>query len=151
VTKDVLLSIRGLQFAGIEVDGATDDDEMDKIETICLGEYYYRNNAHFILYDEIVDDEETVKNVIKLRDKEFVLTKKGAINVHMVFSQGKKTMTQYYTPYGSIMIALDTRCVEYEQDEDSFSIHIGYGLEANYQFIADCDITIDVKSKTQRP
>jgi uncharacterized beta-barrel protein YwiB (DUF1934 family) len=150
VTKDVLISIQGLQFAGTEVDEAENDEDLDKIETICTGEYYYRNNAHFIMYDELIEDTEAIKNVIKLRDKEFTLTKKGGINVQMVFSQGKKTMTQYLTPFGNILIALDTKRVEYEQEADSLYIHINYGLEANYQYIADCNITIDVKSKTQR-
>jgi uncharacterized beta-barrel protein YwiB (DUF1934 family) len=64
----------------------------------------------------------------------------------MVFSQGRKTMTQYFTPFGNIMIAVDTKSVEYKEAQDSLYIHINYGLEANYQFVADCNITIDVKS-----
>jgi uncharacterized beta-barrel protein YwiB (DUF1934 family) len=155
VTKDVLISIQGLQFAGSGVSDGVNEDELDKIETIYTGEYYYRNNAHFIMYDEIVEDSqdtqdgEPIKNIMKLRDNEFTLTKKGSMNVQMVFSQGKRTMTQYFTPFGSIMIALDTRNVEYKKEADSLNIHIDYGLEANYQFIADCNITIDVKSKSQ--
>jgi uncharacterized beta-barrel protein YwiB (DUF1934 family) len=156
VTKDVLISIQGLQFAGSEVGAAANDEELDKIETICTGEYYCRNNAHFILYDELVgdtsvgDDNETIKNVLKLRDKEFTLTKKGVMNVQMVFAQGEKTMAEYRTPYGSIMIALDTKSVEYKEEADSFHININYGLEANYQFVADCNIKIDVKSNTKK-
>jgi hypothetical protein len=44
------------------------------------------------------------------------------------------------------MIALDTKEVEYKEEADSLSIHINYGLEANYQFIADCSITVDIKN-----
>jgi uncharacterized beta-barrel protein YwiB (DUF1934 family) len=156
VTKDVLISIQGLQFAGAGVDTSANDEELDSIETICTGEYYYRKNAHFIIYDELEGDvtaaqeSEPVKNILKLRGREFTLTKKGAINVQMVFCQGEKTMTQYSTPYGSIMIALDTKSVEYIKEPDSLRIHIDYGLEANYQFIADCNITIDVKSNTKK-
>jgi uncharacterized beta-barrel protein YwiB (DUF1934 family) len=152
VTKDVLISIQGLQFAGGEVDNAANDEELDKIETICTGEYYYRNNAHYIMYDEIVDNmaEAPVKNMIKLKGDEFTLNKKGDINVQMVFSQGRKTMTQYFTPFGNIMIAVDTKSVEYKEAQDSLYIHINYGLEANYQFVADCNITIDVKSNTNK-
>jgi uncharacterized beta-barrel protein YwiB (DUF1934 family) len=156
VTKDVLISIQGLQFAGSEVDVVANDDDLDKIETICTGEYYYRNNAHFFLYDELIDDvtaqsdNDSIKNILKLRDKEFTLTKKGVMNVQMVFAQGEKTMNEYNTPFGNIMIALDTKSIEYKEEADSFHIHINYGLEANYQFIADCNITIDVKSNTKK-
>lgn len=147
MTKDVLVSIQGLQFAGGGLGQEIDDEEVDKIETICPGEYYYRNGAHFILYEELLEDfPESVRNVVKLRNKEFTLIKKGPVNVQMVFSEGKKTMTDYFTPFGNILIALDTKAVDVQEDEDCIKIHIAYGLEANYQFIADCNITIAVKS-----
>ena len=150
MTKDVLVSIQGLQFADSEVKQAVSDEELDLIETICPGEYYYKNGAHFILYEEVLEDfPEPVRNVIKLRDKEFTLIKKGPVNVQMVFSEGKKTMTDYFTPFGNILIALDTKEVGVQENEDCINIHITYGLEANYQFIADCNITIAVKSSNK--
>lgn len=145
MTKDVLVSIKGLQFADSDVSEAASDEELDSIETICPGEYYFRNNGHFIIYEELIAGiAEPVKNVIKLRDKEFTISKKGPVNVQMVFSEGKKTMTDYYTPYGNIMIALDTKKVAFEEHENDLMICIAYGLEANYQFIADCNITIHI-------
>lgn len=148
MTKDVLISIQGLQFADSELKNASSDEELDRIETICPAEYYYRNDAHFLLYEELVEDFPTpIKNMIKLRDKEFTLTKKGPLNAQMVFSEGKKTMTDYVTPFGNILIALDTKKICMEESSDSMKIHIAYGLEANYQFIADCNITVEVKSR----
>lgn len=148
MTKDILVFIQGLQFADADVDAASTDEELDKIETICPGEYFYRNNTHYVLYEEVIDDiTEPIKNIMKIKDNEFIITKKGTINVQMVFSEGKKTMTDYFTPFGSIMIALDTHSIEVEENEDSLKVHISYALEANYQFIADCNITVEVKSQ----
>lgn len=148
MTKDVLITIQGLQFADSDVRQAVSDEELDRIETICPGEYYNRNGAHFILYEEVLEDfPESVKNVIKLRNKEFTLIKKGAVNVQMVFSEGKKTMTDYFTPFGNILIALETKSVDVQEEEECLTIHITYGLEANYQFIADCNISVVVKSR----
>ena len=90
-----------------------------------------------------------IKNVIKLRDKEFTLTKKGIINTQMVFTEGKKNMTSYVTPFGNIMIALDTEKIVVEETEQELKIHIDYGLEANYQYIADCQITVTVSAKKE--
>lgn len=144
MTKEVLLCIQGLQFE----EDARNDEELDKIETICTGEYYYRNGAHYILYEELVEGmDEPVKNMIKVRGGEFTLTKRGGLNVQMVFNEGKKTITEYATPLGSILIGLDTTKVEtVEESEDKFRIHIDYALEANYQFIADCHIEVTVTS-----
>lgn len=147
MTKDILITIQGLQFVGNDVNQSVSDEELDAIETICPGEYYFKNGAHFFIYEELLEGfNESVRNVIKLRDREFTLIKKGAVNVQMVFSEGKKTLTDYFTPFGNILIALDTKEVQVQEEEDCINIHISYGLEANYQFIADCSITIAVKS-----
>ena len=70
--------------------------------------------------------------------------------MQMVFSEGKKTMTDYFTPFGNILVAMDTREVNVTECEDCLGIHIAYGLEANYQFIADCSITIEIRSLQPR-
>ena len=118
MTKEVLVSIRGLQFVDNEVGQSASDEELDQIETICPGEYYYRNDAHYIRYEEIMEDfPESVRNMIKLKGKEFSLWKKGPINVQLMFSEGKKTMTDYATPFGNILVAMDTREVNVMERE----------------------------------
>ena len=146
MTKEVLITIQGLQFDA----EAQNDEELDKIESIYPGEYYMRSGSHYILYEELMEEEVTpIKNVIKLRDKEFTLTKKGIINTQMVFTEGKKNMTSYVTPFGNIMIALDTEKIVVEETEEELKIHIDYGLEANYQYIADCHITVTVSARKE--
>lgn len=150
MTKDVLISIQGLQFAETDVNNASSDEELDRIETICPGEYYYRNGAHFVMYNEVIEGyDEPVRNMLKLRGKEFTCTKKGAMNAQLVFVEGKKTMTDYVTPFGNIMIALDTDEIQVDESNENMRIHICYGLEANYQFIADCEITVVIKAAAQ--
>lgn len=144
MTKEVLIAIQGLQFDA----ESQNDEEMDKIESIYPGEYYFRSGSHYILYEELMEGEATpIKNVIKLRDKEFTLTKKGIINTQMVFTEGKKNMTSYVTPFGNIMIALDTEKIVVEETEQELKIHIDYGLEANYQYIADCQIAVTISAR----
>lgn len=144
MTKEVLITIQGLQFDS----EAQNDEELDQIESIYRGEYYFRNGSHYMMYDELMEGETTpIKNIIKLREKEFTLTKKGFIHVQMVFTEGKKTMTTYATPFGNIMIALDTQKIMVEETENELRIHIDYGLEANYQYIADCHITVTVVAR----
>ena len=146
MTKEVLVTIQGLQFDA----ESQNDEEMDKIESIYPGEYYFRSGSHYILYDELVEGEAApIKNVIKLRDREFTITKKGIINTQMVFTEGKKNMTSYVTPFGNIMIALDTEKIAVEETEEKITIHIDYGLEANYQYIADCHITVTVSTRKE--
>ena len=74
------------------------------------------------------------------------MTRKGPVNVQMVFTEGKKTMTDYMTPFGNILLGLDTSQMEIEETEDKMKIHIKYVLEANYQYVSDCQIHIEISS-----
>ena len=142
MTKNVIVSIQGLQF-----DAAQNDEELDKIETIYPGEYYFRNQAHYVLYEECLEgQDEPVKNMIKIRPQELVLTKKGPVNVQMVFDEGKKTMRSYATPFGNMLIAMDTTKVDVDENGDNVNVHIEYALEANYQYVADCSINVEIRS-----
>ena len=69
------------------------------------------------------------------------------MNGQMNFAQGKKTLTRYQTPYGVMTIGLDTDRVECQVSESGLSIEVDYALEANYQYVADCRIQIEVREK----
>lgn len=142
MTKDVLLSLRGLQFDTSSEDG-------DTIETITPAEYYKRNESHYVLYEEAVEGfAESTKNVLKFKDHVLDLTKKGPINVHMIFEEKKKNMTNYSTPYGDILIGIDTRSVEMTEEEERIVVDVDYALEVNYEHLADCKIKVDIRSKS---
>lgn len=140
MTKEVVLAIRGLQMAPT--------DEADTIEMIAPGEYYYRNDKHYVLYDEVVEGQsEVTKNIVKFKDDYMEITKKGASSVHMIFEKNKKNVTYYYTPYGSLLIGIDAHNVAVEEQEDYIHINVDYALEINCEHVANCKITMTVKPK----
>ena len=53
MTKDVMISIRGIQF-----DNGQDGE---KIESIQRGEYYHKNNTHYIMFEEIIRNGRSCK------------------------------------------------------------------------------------------
>lgn len=140
MTKEVLLSLKGLQY------GAEEGEEA--IETITPAEYYNRNGSHYILYDEVAEDNsETTKNIIKFRDNYLEVTKKGLVNVHMVFEENKKNITNYETPYGEIIVGVDTESVKLTQAEERILVEVVYILDVNYIHMANCTISVDVRAR----
>ena len=140
MTKDVIIRICGLQ-AGPETDG-------EPIEMIVKGEYFFKNNKHYVLYEEVTEGEsQTTKNRIKISDGQMELTKNGVVNVHMLFEENVKNVTHYHTPYGSLTMGIDGKKVDIKESEDEIDIAVEYGLEMNQEFVADCNITINIKSK----
>ncbi len=57
MTKEVLINISGLQM---------DVDPENPIEMVTTGAYYLKNGKHYILYDELSEDNEVTKNVLKM-------------------------------------------------------------------------------------
>ena len=56
-------------------------------------------------------------------------------------------MTSYNTPYGNILMGMDTHLVEMTKEEEHMKVEIRYALEVNYEYLTDCTINIDVYSK----
>ena len=140
MTKEVLVKISGLQFAP--------ENDNEPIELITSGDYYKRNGKHYIVYEEVMEGVPgTTKSIIKLNDDFLDITKKGATNVHMMFEKNRKNVTYYYTPYGSLLIGIDAKRVEIQESEHNIDVKVDYELEVNYEHMADCSITMNIKSK----
>lgn len=142
MTKDVIVSISGMQF---DTQGDT------PLEVITVGNYYYKNGKHYILYDEMLDDSGVeTKNTIKISGDRVDVIKKGPNSVHMVFEPYHKNMACYQTPYGSMMIGINTLGITKEEDELNICTKIDYALEVNYAHMSDCSISINIKSKDDK-
>ena len=117
--KEVLIHVRGLQMMDAQGD-------QEPIEIIVPGQYYFRNGSHYLRYEELLDETaEPTINYIKVSGKGLEVSKKGLVNVHMVFEQGKKNMTYYTTPYGTLQM----------------------GIDMNEEHVADCYLAIQVQPR----
>lgn len=140
MTKEVLVKISGLQFAG--------ETEPEPVEVITSGDYYKRNGKHYIIYDEVTEGAAgTTKNIIKLGDESLDITKRGSSSTHMLFEKNRKNMTYYYTPYGSLLIGIDAKNVDVRESEAHIDVKVEYELEVNYEHMADCSITMDIQPR----
>ena len=143
MTKEVLVKISGLQFAG--------EEDSDAVEIITSGNYYKKNGKHYIIYDEVSEgSEEVTKNVIKIWDSAMEVTRKGPASVHMMFEMDKKNVSYYYTPFGSLLVGIDAKNVSVKETEQEIAAQVKYGLEVNYEYVADCNIAVSVTSKEVR-
>ncbi len=141
MTKEVLISLRGLQFDQSDADA-------EKIETIMTGNYYEKNGSHYVLFEEVMEGlMEPVKNRIKFREHVLELTRSGAVNVHMIFEENRKNMTSYQTPYGNILIGIDTQKIHITQESERIAVDVDYALDINYEYLADCRIALDIRAK----
>lgn len=138
--KDVWVSVEGLQFGT--------GPEAESIEIMTPGSYYRKKDHHFVLYDEVMEgSDEITKNVVKFDGDMLTISKSGFTNVEMVFEKNKRNMTNYVTPYGSLIVGIDTDRIDIRENEDSINIDIDYALDVNYEHLANCRIKMEIKNQ----
>lgn len=149
MTKDVLVSISGMHEEIVAVAPEMQEDENEAIEVVTPATYYFKNGKHYIVYEEVVEGASgVIKNRIKITGEDCVeIVKSGLSNSHMVFEREKKNQTYYKTPYGQMLIGVNTRQLKIDYEEDRIGIQIDYELDVNHEPMADCKIKMDIVSK----
>lgn len=142
MTKDVLVSIKGVQFLGME------DEAEEPIEVLTVGNYYFRNGSHYVKYEEVFEGMEGVTaNLVKIKSNAIEVRKTGVANVHMVFEEDKKNITYYDTPFGKIQMGIATTKIDVKESSDHLVIQVDYSLDMNDNYVADCCLNLDIRSK----
>ena len=90
---------------------------------------------------------QSTRSMLKVREKQVELTKKGLIQSNMIFEEGKVYATEYRTPFGMVPMGVKTKHIRILEEENMLMVQISYELQANEELMADCDIRIQVKSK----
>lgn len=92
MSKSVLLKIKS---------DIVQNDKRDQIEFSSDGTYYEKNNKKYLSYDETELTGMEGSRVVLIIDKEQLeMHRFGTTKAKMIFKLGKKTKTNYKTPYG---------------------------------------------------
>ena len=67
----------------------------------------------------------------------------------MVFEKNKKNLTYYRTPYGQMLIGVNTKKMEIDVKDDKIDVQVDYELDVNHEPLADCKIKMNIMPKSQ--
>ena len=145
MTKDVLISISGLQMAVNTMENMDDEP----IEIVSAGTYYFKDGKHYIFMEEVAEGIPGVtKTQIRIQGKESLeVIKKGVTNMHLVFEKNKTNRCVYHTPFGRLELGICTSKLAVDETEDTISICTEYAMDVDCEKVADCTIRINVKSR----
>ena len=139
--SDVWIKVRGMQFS-------PDTTDPEETEIIISGRYYKKNGKRYLRYEEILPDESGVtKNTVKISSDAVDILKDGPVNTHMLFQKNQKTNSYYYTPFGNLLIGLNTEHINILETDTSLLVEVRYGLELNNHHLADCKVSISADAK----
>ena len=141
MNREVELVLSGLHDA----EGASDKDA---VETAQTAQYFKRNDSHYLLYEEDMEGfDGTCKSRIKFRDNMLELTRQGAVEMHMIFEENKRHMIPYNTPYGQLMLGIETGRVLVEEQEDQIHVTVEYTLDHEGEPLSESCLKIHIREK----
>ena len=118
MNREVELVLSGLHASGQE-------QESEAVETVQPAQYFKRNDSHYLLYEEKMDEDQApCRSRIKFRDHLLELTRQGTAEMHMIFEENKRHMIPYNTPYGQLMLGIETGRVLVEEQEDQIHVTV---------------------------
>lgn len=140
--EKVIVSIRGIHHT----------EEDDSVEVVSMGEMLKKEDAIYVCYEEASDeadgeDCEIVKSLMKVKPGQVEIIKKGPTETHMIFVEGKDTMSYYSTPFGELEVVIHTKRLECLESDSGFHIELEYALEVNAAHMSDCNVDIKVEWK----
>ena len=130
-----------LYITGLHSTGADDDS----VEMIHSGRYFSKNGRHYIKYQESLDDGIVTDNMIKISPGEVEIVRKGPVTTNMLFTVGEKNISYYDTPFGSLMMGIDTSDLCITENESEILVDISYAIEMNGSCATQSRVVIKVK------
>ena len=140
MTKDVLVRIKGTHMR---------DEDNENIELVVPAKYSTEAGIDKITYDELIEgSKHSIKNTISVDTEGLSILKEGFTNSNMNFyKNGKKHITYYNTPYGEFVMGILTKNIDIQRSEDRLKVSVDYLLDLGEDFVSDCNIVVDVRSK----
>lgn len=139
--KQVLLSIRGQQiFEGVPEPEVT---ELMTEGTMSTGE----GGVTLIYQESELTGLEGTQTTIQVEPECVTILREGQVNSQMVFQQGRRHLSLYNTPYGTMTMGVSTRRMKVDLDDTGGSIEIDYAIEIDHAVAGQNLFQIYVKTR----
>lgn len=136
--KSVIISIKGMQNYDNAGPGA--------VELVTRGQLAREGEGFTLSYQESeVTGLEGTLTTIQVEPERVTLMRVGEFNSQMVFEKGRRHLSMYDTPYGSMAIGVNTRHLLAELDEHGGEIEIDYAVEIDHAIAGRNIFRINVK------
>ncbi len=121
----------------------------EKVAHLAEGQYYFRNNKHYVKYDDSdIDEENVIATTIKTDGGKLTIFRRGAVDTEMIFLHGEMTRTSYHTPYGPMELEINTRQLEINMNEveGRGEIDLFYDLAVNGSPVGEYELHIKISN-----
>ena len=136
--KNAIIYIKGYQ-------NEADADE-DVTELMTDGEYFRCGDVSTFSYMESeLTGFEGTKTTFDVENDRVVMTREGAVSNRLIFQEGKKHHFVYETPYGSVIMGVDTHGINQHMDDSGGDLEINYVIDMDNSVLSRNRFIINVR------
>ena len=136
--KEVIISIKGTQdYEGQESDG---------VELITAGTLRREKDDYVLSYEESLDSGmKGTRTEFQISPNRVTLVREGEVRSEMVFERGRRHLSLYETPYGSMAIRVVANKVDAQISDIGGHMDISYLIEIDQQLSGVNQFRIQVR------
>ena len=138
MNDNVIISIKGKQV------NDNGPDEMELVTAGCLSRN--ESGGFTVSYQETeLTGLEGTTTVVNIDGSRVTLLREGTVNSQMVFEEGRRHLSMYETPYGSMSVGVNTRRVKNNMGESGGDLEIDYAIEIDNFMVGRNFFSMNVK------
>lgn len=123
-----------------------ESSQCQKVEYTVSGEHFPKGDTHYCLYKEQPEGwDEPYEAVLKWKSNVLEQHKKGKAASRMVFEPGKCRRDFYTTPYGKLLLDIQTHRLDIREERESFFLLLEYEIKQDDQVISENRMEIRVQ------
>jgi len=140
--KKVFISIKGLPVLA--------PNEDDAFELMTDGEYLKKDGISTFSYMEsTLTGQEGMLTTFDVENDRVVLRRGDGMSGDMIFSANQKHHFLYDTPFGSVMLGIDTHSITNNMNDDGGNLEIRYDIEVDNVSVSQNLFKINIRSCPQ--
>ena len=136
--KDVWISISNRQ--------SDSPSEENTLIFDTAGHYFFDDGVGVLSYQESeLTGLAGTRTSVMIMPNQVVVDRDGMLTGRMVFREGTRDSFPYNTPYGQMMLGIDTRKIRHNFNENGGDVEIDYVTDLAHTFVARNKFRISVK------
>lgn len=124
------------------------EDEEETYELVVFGHYYKKNNKIYLTYEE-VQEEGTVRSVVKVDGNEATIFRKGVIDMRLKFRLNEQKSGSHMSEFGSLLLSTNTRGIFHKESTEKCegTVKLQYDLFMQGAHAGEYDMEINYKEE----
>ena len=131
------------------ISNQTDGINSDQSEIITQGFFEKKSDRYIISYteSEVTGFDGSNTELSVYGNNKIVLNRTGEFLSNLIIEMGKKHHCSYGTPYGELMVGINSKEINSQLSDNGGRINFKYVIDVNSSYVGDFDVTIDVKKQ----